>query len=180
MSLRSKSRSASWWRRAITGVGGVGAGAQPVQVAALGQQIGQLVGGVPVVGVGAGPQPVPGRPARPADGQPPGGLPVAGVGAGAQSRRHVAALGQQVGQPIGGSPVAGVGPGAQDLRGPVDVAALGQQVGQPLGGSSSPASARARRICPPLMSPRSASRSASCPAAYSSPASAARRYSGMA
>ena len=79
-----------------------------VQVAALGQQLGQLPGGIPVAGVGPGAQLV----QVPAVGQQPGqlhgGVPVAGVGPGAQLVQ-VPAPGQQIGQPHGGVPVAGVG-----------------------------------------------------------------------
>ena len=128
-----RARPAAWPLPGGVPLARVGPGAQPVQVAAFAQQVGQLPGGAIVPAIGQGPQDLCGRVQVAALGQQPGqlqgGVPVTSVGPGAQPVQ-VAALGQQPGQPEGGVPVAGVGPGAQ----PVQVAALGQQVGQLPGG----------------------------------------------
>ena len=114
-------------------VAGIGPGAQPVQVPAPGQQIGQPPGGGPVAGVGPGAQPVQVAPFGQQIGQPIGDVRSP---ASARARRTRSAPSrssrslQQAGQPLGGGPVAGVGPGAQ----PVQVSAPGQQAGQPPGG----------------------------------------------
>ena len=140
-----------------------------VEVALLGQQVGQLHGGFKVAGVGPGAQ----------IGQ------VAGVGqtarpakAETKRRRRPGRAAPSRSPSSASSPASGrrrpspTSARARRICGLVQVASLGQQPGQQPGGSRSPASARARS---PSRSPRSASSSASSLAAAGSPASAGAR-----
>lgn len=96
-------------------VAGIGSSGQRLDLAPLGQQLGEVPLGVLVAGIGLPGQRLHPVPLGQQASEPSGGVLVSRIGSSGQ-RLHLAPLGQQLGQSPRGRPLAGIGSPGQRLN----------------------------------------------------------------